>query len=56
MTISEPVRKLIIRYMQWKGHSGTNAFEASQNFNCSVRSILRLINLHEVTGKYGKAI
>ena len=53
MTIKEPVRKLILKYMYSRGHSRSNAVEASSLFGCSVRSIWSIIRLRLETETSG---
>lgn len=54
MTVTEPVRRLILRYMDRKGHNEISSLEAADIFDCSHRTIWRIIGLREHTGSYGK--
>ena len=53
MTIKEPVRKFILKFMDSRCHSRSNAVEASSHFGCSVRSIWSIIRLRIETGTSG---
>jgi hypothetical protein len=54
MTVTEPVRRLILRYMDRKGHHEIFAAEAAEIFDCSLSSIWRIIRLRNQTGSYGQ--
>lgn len=53
MTVSESVRNLILNFMDLRGHSRSNAVEASSIFSCSVKSIWTIIRLRKETGTSG---
>ena len=54
MTISEPVRSLILDYMDSRGHTDENILIASDIFQCSVNSIRDFILLRNETGSSGR--